>query len=88
MRSRRAAFALALSAVSAQASTNLALGKIFLSYHGTPPRAKVPTVAMLVERHASAEGNEAEMRRLAERLREHHLFGGVDAHERLSAEDA
>lgn len=82
------ALCLALNAVGVQASMNLALEKGCLNCHGTPPRAKAPTVAMLAERYASASGNESEMRRLAERLREHHLFGGVDAHERLSAEDA
>jgi cytochrome c len=77
-----------LGALSAQASMNLALEKGCLNCHGTPPRAKAPTVAMLAERYASARGNETEVARLAGRLREHHLLGGVNAHERLSAEDA
>ena len=80
--------ALTLGALSAQASMNLALDKGCLNCHGTPPCGKAPTVAVLAERYASARGNEAEITRLATHLREHRLFGGVGAHERLNAEDA
>ena len=74
--------------VAAVASMNLALDKGCLSCHGTPPRGKAPTIADLAARMASAKGNDAETAKLSERLREHHLFGGVPAHERLSAEEA
>lgn len=82
--------ALAASAlpIHTHASMNLALDKGCLSCHGTPPRGKAPTMAELATRYASAHGNEAEIARLSAHLREHHLFGGVPAHERLSAEDA
>lgn len=71
-----------------QASMNMALDKGCLSCHGTPPRGKAPTMAELATRFAAAQGNEAEIAKLSARLREHHLFGGVPAHERLSAEEA
>ena len=45
-------------------------------------------MAELTARLASAKGNEAEIAKLSAHLREHHLFGGVPAHERLSAEEA
>lgn len=73
---------------AAGASMNLALDKGCLNCHGTPPRGKAPTIADLAARYAPAQGNEAEMSKLSEHLREHHLFGGVPAHERLSAEEA
>jgi cytochrome c551/c552 len=73
---------------NAWASMNLALEKGCLNCHGTPPRGQAPTVAALAERYASARGNETEITRLSAHLREHHLFGGVSAHERLSAEEA
>lgn len=84
------ALALTTSAfpLAAEASMNLALDKGCLSCHGTPPRGRAPTIADLANRFATAKGNEAEMTKLSERLREHHLFGGVPAHERLSAEEA
>lgn len=92
LRVRTVSLALALTTsafpLAAQASMNLALDKGCLSCHGTPPRGKAPTIADLANRFATAKGNEAEMTKLSERLREHHLFGGVPAHERLSAEEA
>jgi cytochrome c len=72
----------------ASASMNLALDKGCLGCHGTPPRGKAPTIADLAARFANAKGNEAEMTKLSAHLREHHLFGGVPAHERLSADEA
>jgi cytochrome c len=74
--------------VAAQASMNLALDKGCLGCHGTPPRGKAPTMAELATRYATAKGNESEIARLSAHLREHHLFGGVPAHERLSADEA
>jgi cytochrome c len=73
---------------ASQASMNLALDKGCLGCHGTPPRGKAPTLAELATRYASAKGNEAEIEKLSAHLREHHLFGGVPAHERLTAEEA
>lgn len=91
-RVRAVSLALALAAsalpMAAQASMNLALDKGCLNCHGTPPRGKAPTIADLAARMASAKGNDAETAKLSERLREHHLFGGVPAHERLSADEA
>ena len=91
-RTLTAAWLLALSAgalpLTAQSSMTLALDKGCLNCHGTPPRGKAPTLDDLAARYASARGNEAEITRLSAHLREHHLFGGVPAHERLSAEEA
>lgn len=77
-----------LQPLAAGASMNLALDKGCLSCHGTPPRGKAPTMAELAARYATAQGNEAAINKLSAHLREHHLFGGVPAHERLSAEEA
>jgi cytochrome c551/c552 len=74
--------------LAASASMNLALDKGCLGCHGTPPRGKAPTMAELATRYATARGNEAEIAKLSAHLREHHLFGGVPAHERLSGEEA
>lgn len=82
------AFALVTWAAPASASMNLALEKGCLSCHGTPPRGKAPTMAELASRYATARGNETEITKLSAHLREHHLFGGVPAHERISAEEA
>lgn len=72
----------------ASANMNLALDKGCLNCHGTPPRGQAPTMAQLAQHFASAQGNEAEIARRSAHLREHHLFGGVPAHERLSADEA
>lgn len=82
--------ALALASLSCGAAANMtmALDKGCLNCHGTPPRSKAPTMAELATRYASAKGNEAEIAKLTAHLREHHLFGGVPAHERLSEEEA
>jgi cytochrome c len=83
------AFLLAvLMCMPAQASMNLALDKGCLSCHGNPPRGRAPTMAQLAQEYARFRGQESEVQRLSSRLREHHLFGGVQAHERLSAEEA
>ncbi len=74
--------------LAASASMNLALDKGCLNCHGTPPKGKAPTLADLATRYASAKGNETEIEKLSAHLREHHLFGGVPAHERLSTEEA
>jgi cytochrome c551/c552 len=84
---RLAALILALP-LAAAASANLALEKGCMSCHGTPPRGKAPTMSELATRYAPYRGNETEIARLSAHLREHHLFGGVPAHERLSAEEA
>lgn len=82
------ALGLALTTLPALASMNLALDKGCLSCHGTPPRGKAPTFAQLADRYAPLKGQEDQVAAKIEHLREHHLFGGVPAHERLSAEEA
>ena len=83
-----ATLSLAAMASPASANMNMALERGCLNCHGTPPRGKAPTIADLAKRFAAAKGNEAEMAKLSGRLREHHLFGGVKAHERLTEEEA
>ena len=82
------ALALALTTLPARASMNLALDKGCLSCHGTPPRGKAPTIALLADRYVPLKGQEDQIAGKIGHLREHHLFGGVPAHERLSAEEA
>ena len=79
---------LALTTQPVLASMNLALDKGCLSCHGSPPRGKTPTFAQLAERYTPLKGQESQIKGKIEHLREHHLFGGVPAHERLSAEEA
>lgn len=80
--------ALGVAAPPVRADMNAALEKGCLNCHGNPPRGKAPTIAALAARYASAAGDERRIQQLADRLREHHLFGGVPAHERLTAEEA
>ncbi|MFN3496596.1 MAG: c-type cytochrome [Hydrogenophaga sp.] len=82
------ALAAALGTLPAHASMNLALDKGCLSCHGTPPRGKAPTMAQLAADYAKHQGQEEQIQHLSSQLRERRLFGGVAAHERLSAEDA
>jgi len=77
-----------LAPLAAANTAQLALDKGCMNCHGTPPRGKAPTMAELAARYAAARGNEAEIARLSARLRQHHPFGGVPAHERLTAEEA
>ena len=72
----------------AGASSALALEKGCLNCHGSPPRGKAPTMAALAQQYAPARDDAAKAQALADHLREHHLFGGVPAHERLSPEEA
>jgi cytochrome c len=65
--------------LAASASLNLALDKGCLGCHGTPPRGKAPTMAELATRYATVRGNEAEIAKLSDHLREHHLFGTEEA---------
>lgn len=74
--------------LTASASLNQALAKGCLNCHGTPPRGRAPTIAELAAHYARAQGNETDITRLSAHLREHRLFGGIDAHERLTAEEA
>ena len=79
---------LALTSLPALASMNLALDKGCLSCHGMPPRGNAPTFAQLADRYMPLKGQEDQIAGKIEHLREHHLFGGVPAHERLSVEEA
>jgi cytochrome c len=72
----------------ALASSQLALDKGCYSCHGTPPKKGTPTMEQLAADYAKYRGQTDAASRLAAKLREHHVFGGVQAHERLSEENA
>ena len=77
-----------LVCLPAQADMRFAMDKGCLTCHGNPPRGQAPTMATLAQAYARFRGQESDILRLASHLREHHLFGGVQAHERLSADEA
>jgi cytochrome c len=72
----------------AQASSQLALDKGCYSCHSTPPKKGTPTMEQLAADYAKYRGQPEAVTRLAAKLREHHVFGGVKAHERLTEENA
>lgn len=72
----------------ASADASLALDKGCFNCHGNPPRRGAPTFDRLVAECVAHRGDDAAIRRLAERLRSGSIFGHVDAHERLSAAEA
>jgi cytochrome c len=82
------AAALALVAMPAQADMQLAFDKGCFNSHGDPPKKKAPTFAQLAADYAKHRDDAAAQARLCERLRTGSIFGHIDAHERLSAEDA
>lgn len=77
--------------VAAHATAQLALDKGCYSCHGNPPRKNAPSFDKLAADYAkyknspSMPSTEAE---LAGKLREGHIFGGIQAHEHLSEESA
>lgn len=79
---------LAAAAAGAWASSELALAQGCFSCHGDPPRASAPTFPQLAAQYARYRGELGAEIRLADRLREHPLFGSITAHERLSDETA
>jgi cytochrome c len=77
-----------LPAAHASAGAQLALDKGCFSCHGAPPRKNAPSFEALARDYARYQGEPAMETRLADELREGHVFGGIPAHERLSAENA
>ena len=73
---------------AANASAQLALDKGCFSCHGNPPKKNAPTFDALARDYARYQGQTAMEIKLADELREGHIFGGVQAHEQLSAESA
>lgn len=70
------------------ASSQLALDKGCYKCHGNPPKKKAPTFAELASRYARHRNNAGAESALVEKLRQGTFFGHIDAHERLSQEDA
>ena len=72
----------------ASASSQLALDKGCYKCHGNPPKKNAPTFAELAVRYAKHRGNASAESALVEKLRRGTFLGHIDAHERLSQEDA
>ncbi len=77
-----------LAVQPAHADPQFASDKGCYNCHGTPPKKKAPTFAALAKDYAKASGRPDELQRLADKLRDGSIFSHVDAHERLSEEDA
>ncbi len=77
-----------LPSLPAHASSQLALDKGCYTCHGNPPRKSAPTFAELASRYAKHRGNSSAENALVEKLRQGGFLGHIDAHERLSQEDA
>ena len=73
---------------SVQASSQLALDKGCYSCHGTPPKKNAPTFEQISADFAKYRGQTDAAARLASKLREGHIFGGINAHEQLTEESA
>lgn len=76
-----------LPALTAQASSQLALDKGCYSCHGEPPRRGIPSMAELAADYARYRGQADAPRRLADQLRAGTRFGHIAAHERLSPQE-
>jgi cytochrome c len=72
----------------AQSSSALALDKGCYSCHGSLPRNDAPTFDQLAKKYAKYQGQTTAAAKLAEKLREKHMLGGVKAHEQLTQENA
>lgn len=72
----------------AMASSQLALDKGCYKCHGNPPKKNAPTFAELAARYTKHRGNASAESALVEKLRRGTFLGHIDAHERLSQEDA
>jgi cytochrome c len=75
-------------APTALANSQLALDKGCYSCHGSPPQKGAPTMSKLAEDYAKYRGQAEAVTRLANKLREEHVFGSIKAHERLTEESA
>lgn len=82
------AMMLALPAMSAHADMQLAFDKGCYNCHGDPPKKKAPTFAQLAADYAKHRDDPAAQARLCDKLRTGSIFGHIDAHERLSADDS
>jgi len=78
----------ALFASNVHATAQLALDKGCFSCHGSPPKKSAPTFEKLALEYAKYKNVPSAETELASKLREGHIFGGIQAHERLSEESA
>lgn len=78
---------LALPATT-HASTQLAMDKGCMNCHGNPIRQHVPNFEHLASHSAKYRDQPGADQKLADKLREHELFGNVTAHETLTPEAA
>lgn len=82
------ALAWPLAAGAAQSDQSLAMDKGCYNCHGQPPRKKAPTIAALAQRLGELRTQPDAAHRLADKLRQGSFLGHIDAHERLSHEEA
>ncbi len=87
MRTGLLTWLLLMPALTAQASSQLALDQGCYSCHGQAPRHGAPSMTQLAADYARYRGQPDAPRKLADKLREGGLFAHIAAHERLSAED-
>lgn len=80
--------AVVLLPAAAFASSQLALDKGCYKCHGNPPKKNAPDFAELASRYAKQRSIAGPEEALVEKLRKGSIFGHIDAHERLSQEDA
>jgi len=70
------------------ASPSLASDLGCYNCHGSPPRGKSPSFSQLAARYSAQRGDDAALARSAEHLRAGSMLSPIEAHRRLSADDA
>ena len=77
-----------LAASACMANSQLALDKGCMTCHGTPPKKNTPSFQTLAVQFAAYKNQPGADQKLADKLREHHVFGSIRAHETLTPESA
>jgi len=77
-----------LAAPVCMANGQLALDKGCMTCHGTPPKKNTPSFQALAVQFAPYKNQPGADQKLADKLREHHVFGSIRAHETLTPESA
>jgi cytochrome c551/c552 len=89
---RAAASVACLTAILASpvclASAQLALDKGCMTCHGNPPKKNTPSFQALAAQLAPYKNQPGADQKLADKLREHHVFGSIRAHENLTPESS
>ncbi len=78
----------ALLPSGALASQLMALEHGCFNCHSNPPQRTAPSFQHLANEFSGRQGQSDAASEMAEKLRQQHFFGGIDAHERLSQYDA